>query len=38
MTRVEQNIQECWNTETEEFDWEEYSYLCSLADYRDAEE
>ena len=31
--RVEQNIEECWDKEAEEFDWDTYQYLCDLGDY-----
>lgn len=33
MTRVEYNILECTDPITGEFDWDEYQYLCDLADY-----
>lgn len=33
--RAEQNVIECLD---EEFDWEEYQYLCDIADYWDCEE
>lgn len=38
MTRNEQDIYECWNEEEQEFDWEEYQYLCDIAEYWDCEE
>lgn len=38
MTRVEQNISECWNEEEKEFDWDKYQYLCDIAEYSDCEE
>lgn len=38
MTRTEQNIDECYDTETGEFDWYEYQYLCDCADYWESEE
>lgn len=38
MTRVEQNITECWDEETQEFDWDLYQYLCDIAEYWDCEE
>ena len=38
MTRVEQNIAECWDEEAQEFDWEQYQYLCDIADYWECEE
>lgn len=38
MERVEQNIDECWDEEREEFDWDEYQYLCDIADYWDTDE
>lgn len=36
--RVEQNLSECWNDECGEFDWDEYQYLCDVADYWDMDE
>lgn len=36
--RVNQNIDECWNEETKEFDWETYQYLCDCAEYWECEE
>lgn len=38
MTRNEQDISECWNEETGEFDWEQYQRLCDIADYWDCDE
>lgn len=38
LTRAEQNAMECWDEETSEFDWEEYQYLCDIADYWDCDE
>lgn len=38
MTRNEQDIQECYDKETGEFDWEMYQYLCDIADYWDMDE
>lgn len=38
MTRAEQNVYECWNEESKEFDWEEYQQFCDVADYWDCEE
>lgn len=38
MTRTEQNILECYNENTQEFDWDRYQYLCDCADYWDSEE
>ena len=38
MTRNEQDIQEGWDHEKKEFDWDEYQYLCDIADYWDCEE
>lgn len=31
--RVQQNVEECWNEETREFDWDRYQYLCDIAEY-----
>lgn len=36
--RVEQNVMECWDKETKQFDWETYQYLCDCADYWDCDE
>lgn len=36
--RVQDNVRECWDERSQEFDWEQYSYLCSIADYWDMEE
>lgn len=36
--RVEQNIIECTDFETGDFDWDEYQYLCDIADYWDCDE
>ena len=38
MTRAEQNVSECWDEETEEFDWDLYQELCDMAEYWDSEE
>ena len=38
MTRNEYDVQLCWNEETEEFNWEEYQYLCDIAEYWDCDE
>lgn len=38
MMRNEQDIMECWDEETREFDWEHYQYLCDIADYWEMEE
>lgn len=38
MTRNEQDVRECWNETTEEFDWERYQELCDNAEYWDSEE
>lgn len=38
MDRTEQNIMECYDSETKTFDWENYQYLCDIADYWDCEE
>lgn len=38
MTRVEQNIAECWDEETREFDWDQYQYLCDIQAEWDCEE
>lgn len=36
--RVEQNVNECWNEERREFDWDKYQSLCDIADYWEADE
>ena len=38
MTRNEYDIQECWDEETREFDWEHYQHLCDIAEYWGCEE
>ena len=38
MTRNEYDIEMCWDEETNEFDWDEYQYLCDIADYCGCEE
>ena len=38
MTRNEYDIELCWNEETKEFDWDEYQYLCDVAEYWECEE
>ena len=38
MDRVEQNIMECTDPETGEFDWEMYQYLCDIAEYAGCDE
>ena len=38
MTRNEYDIEMCWDEETNEFDWDEYQYLCDIADYWSCEE
>lgn len=38
MTRNQYDVQECWNEETEEFDWDRYQELCDIAEYWDCEE
>ena len=38
MTRNEYDVQTCWDEEAKEFDWEEYQYLCDIADYWDCDE
>lgn len=35
MTRAEQNINECWDEENKEFDWDKYQHLCDCAEYWD---
>ena len=37
MTRVEQNIEECYSDDGE-FDWDKYQYLCDIAEYWDTDE
>lgn len=36
--RARRNVEDCWNEETREFDWDYYQYLCDIADYWDCEE
>ena len=36
--RVDTNIYECYDEETGDFDWEEYQYLCDIAEYWECEE
>lgn len=38
MTRAEQNIYECSDEGSKEFDWEEYQELCDIGDYWNCEE
>lgn len=38
MTRVEQDILECMDEETGEFDWDTYQYLCDIAEAWDMDE
>ena len=38
MTRNEYDIALCWDEETNEFDWDEYQYLCDCAEYWECEE
>lgn len=38
MTRVEYDIEECWDEENEEFDWDHFQYLCDIAEAWDMEE
>lgn len=38
MTRNEYDIEQCWDEETKEFDWDEYQMLCDFADYWNCEE
>lgn len=38
MDIVEQNISECWDEESKEFDWDRYQYLCGIAEYWSEEE
>lgn len=38
MTRNEQDIMECWDPDTKEFDWDSYQYLCDCAEYCGSEE
>lgn len=33
MTRNEQDILECYDEDSKEFDWERYQYLCNIAEY-----
>lgn len=37
-TRVEQNIDECWDEENEEFDWDKYQYLIDCQSYWECDE
>lgn len=36
--RVQQNVNECWDEETKEFDWDCYQRLCDIAEYWGSEE
>ena len=38
MTRAEENVIMCYDAETGEFDWDEYQYLCDIAEYWGVEE
>lgn len=38
MTRVEQDILECLDKETGEFDWDKFQYLCDIAEEWDMDE
>ena len=38
MTRVEYNIELCWDEDIKEFDWDEYQHLCDIAEYWNCEE
>lgn len=38
MTRNEYDIEQCWDEESREFDWDEYQRLCDIADYWSCEE
>ena len=38
MTRNEYDIELCYDKETGEFDWDEYQYLCDIAEYWECEE
>ncbi len=38
MTRNEQDIIECWDEQTEEFDWDRYQELCDIAEYWDLDD
>lgn len=38
MTRNELDIEQCWDEESREFDWDEYQRLCDIADYWGCEE
>lgn len=32
---TDQSIDECWDEDTKDFDWNEYQYLCDIAEYWD---
>ena len=38
MTRNEYDIEQCWDEENKEFDWDEYQFLCDCAEYWGCEE
>lgn len=38
MTRNEYDIEMCYDEETNEFDWDEYQYLCDCAEAAGCEE
>lgn len=31
--RAQRDVEECWDEETKEFDWDRYQYLCDIAEY-----
>ena len=35
---IEQNVMECWDEDSQEFDWDQYQQLCDIADYWDCDE
>lgn len=35
---AQRNVEECWDEETREFDWDRYQYLCDIAEYWDMDE
>lgn len=36
--RVQQNIAECQDVKTNEFDWDQYQELCDIAEYWETED
>lgn len=38
MTRNEQDIMECWDENSQKFDWDRYQELCDIAEYWDVDD